>query len=1065
MKISAVYNPAPGKDLPGMRFFVWILLAMLSLPVAGQKYFFDSYGVEQGLGSSKIYCILQDHRDLVWLGTEAGVSRFDGHTFVDFSSEQGMAENGVYSVFEDSRGNIWFGHLDGGITRYDGYHFEVIRFDSLSVKGDITSILETQDHHLWITTSASGALRITHPFGPVNEMEVEQFLGKKGLSDRIFGSFLSRDDDYYCLSDVGIHKYVPAVDSFTIFTLKHFTHYWSKTCMLEDRKGNMWFGTYNGGLYKYDKAKDTMIVYDKRDGLAKNWVSCLYEDSRGDLWVGTFGGGITRIRDGQLKTYNTGNGLNDDVIQCLTEDHEGNLLIGTRYHGLSIFKGEQFLSISVSDGLSSPSVWSICQAPGGAYWFGTNSGITVYDPGKAPEKKFRYYNRKEDGIEDQIRTIVRDPSGNLWIGTYQGGIFQYNLKKQRFFYDFYLNRNLYRDLIVTALAVDKHGNIWAGTHDGLAWYDPHTRAGTRYTQGKGLMGNGITALCYDPVKNNLWIGSERKKGLTCYHLDTKKFEKIPLTRQFAPLAITLDGKGNLWMGSAIGLFAWNNDSLYLHLTEEDGLLSNHVNLVMSDEKGNIYIGTNKGLNKYVPDEKKMFIYTKHNGFTGIETLRNAVYHDRQGYFWFGTANGVTRLDPRCEPEKVMEPLTHIRSMQVNYEPRRMTGGLKLNYRENAIMFNYYSICLTNPDAVRYRVMLEGADAGWRPVTTQTRAIYSALPPGKYTFKVIARNSQGVWNSTPVSFSFLIRPPFYRTWWFILIILILVTTGIMAYIKIREQNLIREKLILERKVAERTAEVLEKSKELEKKNKDITDSIRYAKRIQNAILPPADLFPDTFVYFRPKDIVSGDFFWMNTLGTKRFIAAVDCTGHGVPGAFMSFIGYNSLNKIVNERNITEAAAILDQLNEEVYKTLHVQSKDRDVKDGMDLALLVYDTETRTLQYAGSNNPLYLIRQGELLEIKADRFSIGMLSVDTGRKFTNHVLEMKEGDMTYIFSDGYADQFGGPEGKKFKSRQLKQLFLKIHDLSGNEQKRALEETLVAWMGREEQIDDILIIGTRY
>lgn len=1038
---------------------------MISLPVAGQKYFFDSYGVEQGLGSSKIYCILQDHRDLVWLGTEAGVSRFDGHTFVDFSSEQGMAENGVYSVFEDSRGNIWFGHLDGGITRYDGYHFEVIRFDSLSIKGDITSIRETQDHHLWITTSASGALRITRPFGPVKEMEVEQFLGKKGLSDRIFGSFLSRDDDYYCLSDVGIHKYVPAVDSFSIFTLKHFTHYWSKTCMLEDRKGNMWFGTYNGGLYKYDKAQDTMIVYDKRDGLAKNWVSCLYEDSRGNLWVGTFGGGITRIRDGQLKTYNTDNGLNDDVIQCLTEDHEGNLLIGTRYHGLSIFKGEQFMSISVSDGLSSPSVWAICQAPGGAYWFGTNSGITVYDPGKVPEKRFHYYNRKEDGIEDQIRTIVRDPSGNLWIGTYQGGIFQYNLKKQRFFYDFYLNRNLYRDLIVTALAVDKHGNIWAGTHDGLAWYDPRTKAGTRYTQGKGLMGNGITALCYDPVKNDLWIGSERKKGLTCYHLDTKKFEKIPLTRQFAPLAITLDGKGNLWMGSAIGLFAWNGDSLFLHLTEEDGLLSNHVNLVMSDEKGNIYIGTNKGLNKYVPDEKKMFIYTKHNGFTGIETLRNAVYHDRQGYFWFGTANGVTRLDPRCEPEKVMEPLTHIRSMQVNYEPRRMTDGLKLNYRENAIMFNYYSICLTNPDAVRYRVMLEGADAGWRPVTTQTRAIYSALPPGKYTFKVIARNSQGVWNSTPVSFSFMIRPPFYRTWWFILILLILVTTGIMAYIKIREQNLIREKLILERKVAERTAEVLEKSKELEKKNKDITDSIRYAKRIQNAILPPADLFPDTFVYFRPKDIVSGDFFWMNTLGTKRFIAAVDCTGHGVPGAFMSFIGYNSLNKIVNERNITEAAAILDQLNEEVYKTLHVQSKDRDVKDGMDLALLVYDTETRTLQYAGSNNPLYLIREGELLEIKADRFSIGMLSVDTGRKFTNHVLEMKEGDMTYIFSDGYADQFGGPEGKKFKSKQLKQLFLKIHGLSRDEQKRVLEETLVAWMGREEQIDDILIIGTRY
>ena len=260
-------------------------------------------------------------------------------------------------------------------------------------------------------------------------------------------------------------------------------------------------------------------------------------------------------------------------------------------------------------------------------------------------------------------------------------------------------------------------------------------------------------------------------------------------------------------------------------------------------------------------------------------------------------------------------------------------------------------------------------------------------------------------------------------------------------------------------------MVEKSKELERKNKDITDSIRYAKRIQNAILPPPDIFPDTFVFFHPKDIVSGDFFWMNTHETKRFIAAVDCTGHGVPGAFMSFIGYNSLNKIVNERHITEASVILDQLNEEVYKTLHVQSKDENVKDGMDLALLVYDTETRILQYAGANNPLYLIRDGELQEYKADRFAIGMISVDTERKFTNHTIEMKEGDMTYIFSDGYADQFGGPDGKKFKSKQLKRLFLDIHHLAPAGQKKKLEETLIAWMGYEEQVDDILIIGTRY
>ncbi len=1053
--------------LPRRLLFFLLFLPAAVIPGTAQKYFFDNYGVEEGLSSSKVYTIIQDHNDLVWLGNEAGVSLFDGREFRDFTTEQGLAPNGVFSILEDSRGNLWFGHLDGGLTRYDGHRFEIIRFDSLTIDGDVTSIRETAGHKIWITTSGSGALLLENPFGPAEKMQVKQYLGRKGLSDRIFNSYLSKDNRFFCLTDVGVHRYIPEKDSFEIFTLKPFTHYFIKTCMLEDRKGNLWFGTYHGGLYKYNRERDSLKIYDsKRDGLANNWISCLLEDSEGTLWVGTWGGGITRIHDGKLKTYDNTNGLQDNFIKCLVEDHEGNILIGTQYHGMSIFKGEEFVVIGKSDGLSNATVSAIYQSPEDVYWFGTNEGITVFDPSEKGDKKYRYYSREENGIENIIRFIVSDSRDHLWIGTYQGGIFEYDPGKDRFYYDAYLNnRYLYRDLIVTALTVDKEDHLWAGTNDGVTFFDPATKQGTRYSQGDGLVGNGITALYYDRKTNKLWIGSERKTGLTCYDLATKKFDRKIVSRNITPLAITSGPDGTLWLGTNVGLFAWDGDTITLHLTEENGLLANRVNLVITDKKGNVYIGTSKGLNKYIPATSRMVVYTRRNGFVGIETQRNAAYMDHKGYLWFGTANGVIRYDPDFKEQKNTEPLTHIRSIEVNYEPRRMVPGMKLSYTEKSVIFHYYSISLTNPDAVRYRVMLEGADAGWRPVTTETRATYSALSPGHYTFMVKARNSEGVWNSQPVTFSFTIRPPFYQTWWFITLVILLAALIVWTYIKIRERNLIREKMILEEKVIQRTAEVVEKSRELEEKNKDITDSIRYAKRIQNAIMPPEDEIPDSFVLFKPKDIVSGDFYWYNILERKVFIAAVDCTGHGVPGAFMSFIGYNSLYKIVNEYHITEAAAILDHLNDEIYRTLHFQTRVEEVKDGMDLALIVYDRETRILEYAGAHNPLYLIRRGELQEIKADRFSIGMTSLDAGRKFTNHKLSMEPGDMTYIFSDGYADQFGGPDGKKFKTRQLKQLFLKISAFDLEKQKKILDETIEKWRGSEAQVDDILVIGTKF
>jgi len=394
----------------------------------------------------------------------------------------------------------------------------------------------------------------------------------------------------------------------------------------------------------------------------------------------------------------------------------------------------------------------------------------------------------------------------------------------------------------------------------------------------------------------------------------------------------------------------------------------------------------------------------------------------------------------------------------------MVSGQRFSHKQNSIIFEYRCITM-NPDAVRYTIKLEGVDQEWRAPDIQTRVTYPALRHGRYTFLVKARNSEGVWNSEAESFQFEIRPPFYLTWYFILAALFATGLVIFVYIKIRERALRRENAVLEEKVRDRTATVVAQKEELAQKNKDITDSIRYAKRIQFAILPETPPFRDTFVLFKPKDIVSGDFYWFTEMTGREYFAAVDCTGHGVPGAFMSIIGHNSLTKIVREYGIMEPGQILTRLNREIISTLNRRSDSGDVLDGMDLALCCYMPSEGALEFAGAFNPLYLVRNGEVQETRADKVSIGRSSFNTGKEYTNHRVDIMSGDTVYLFSDGYADQFGGEMMKKFKNRNMKELFLRINDQSMEQQRQILDETIEDWRGELAQLDDILVIGRRF
>ncbi len=241
-----------------------------------------------------------------------------------------------------------------------------------------------------------------------------------------------------------------------------------------------------------------------------------------------------------------------------------------------------------------------------------------------------------------------------------------------------------------------------------------------------------------------------------------------------------------------------------------------------------------------------------------------------------------------------------------------------------------------------------------------------------------------------------------------------------------------------------------------------------RRIQNAILPSFSLISshlkNYFVLYLPKDIVSGDFYWVHEVDGLIMVAAVDCTGHGVPGAFMSIVGFNQLNHAVSVKQARSASLILDELNQGVITTLNENRTDTSIKDGMDMALCIFDLPARKAEFAGANNSLCQIRDQKLIKYKADRFPIGVFEGQKPQLFTNNMVDLKDGDCLYLFSDGYADQFGGPENKKFMSKRFEELLVEISTKPMEVQKEMLISRLVTWKGNNDQVDDILVIGIK-
>ncbi len=401
----------------------------------------------------------------------------------------------------------------------------------------------------------------------------------------------------------------------------------------------------------------------------------------------------------------------------------------------------------------------------------------------------------------------------------------------------------------------------------------------------------------------------------------------------------------------------------------------------------------------------------------------------------------------------------------NEEKYYLLDQLHFNYYDRSLVFDLSAPFYLKDNSTSYQYYAEGMSEGWSEWNPSGELVFPVLPMGKFILHVRARNVLNQVTEVK-SYPIVIKPPWWLSLPFLVAAGILLILIVAVIIRWRVRKLKRDKLLLEQKVRERTAEIQRQKDEISDQKKEIMDSIHYAQRIQKAVLPSDRMveqnLPEHFIFYLPRDIVSGDFYWISSVENRTVFAAADCTGHGVPGAFMSMLGVSFLNEIVNKSRRLNAGRILDNLRANVKETLS-QSEKGSAKEGMDIALCIYDREKMTMQYAGAFNPLYLVRNGELTEYKADTMPIGIHIVQE-TNFKNHTIKVEAGDCFYIFSDGFQDQFGGGEGKKFLSKSMKQMFLEIHGQPMQKQREIVHKTLQEWMNGFDQVDDIVVLGVR-
>ncbi|TAE01270.1 MAG: hypothetical protein EAZ97_03540 [Bacteroidetes bacterium] len=1091
-------------------FLIIIATVFLCKNLLAQQYDIKSFSLEEGLRQSEVFNLIQDSKKNIWLGTNGGLSRFNGKKFETLTKKDGLIDDHVLNVREDKFGNLWIITF-AGIIKYDGKNFVSFPSDSLIPKMRASFFWENPKRKgeflLWAWQDQNNQKLIYFDgknminFGKKHENILGKFINLRFRSSKEKAFFIDAngiliDFDGEKLQKSTYYDYPIFKDALTIRPF------------FEDNEGFVWIANQTDSLRIYRcKDKQAERFYFPTEITNLNFF--IAQDSKKNIWV---------LANGTLFRYNgkkfdlrigSENGMPNTQYNSMIIDHEDRIWMSTLGMGVLRYDGNLFTGFTNKDGLFSDIVRCFYRDSQNNFWISSLNALNKYDG-----KKMVSYP-----VLGQVNTRIlkiEELEKNKYLLATDVGLLFFDGKN---FTPANQAYGLPANVAIRYFLKEKDGIWFATINLGIAFFDGKTTK--FYNQENDGISSNFTRYLFRDQQKNLWI---------CTNLGIDKFDGIKMTNYTTENGLSFDlvlhgatdRFGRVWAGTFGGGLDYFANGKMLHLnTSNSNLSSDLIYSLINDWQGNLWIGTQAGVDKISFDKegniKKIRNYGKEEGFLGVENNGHAVLLDKDSSIWFGTIKGAYHYNPKAEMPNLNPPITRITQLdlflrKIDWKSERyafccqsidawdnLPKDLILPYDSNSLSFHFEAVSYQSPKKIRFQWKLEGIDKTWSPESNKTEANYPNLPAGKYTFLVKSCNSEGIWNEEPAKFSFTITPPWWATFWakslFLSAFLGITFTGIRLRINaIKDQKKELERLVIEKtaEVVKQKDEILEKNvemslqreeimsqnefinnqnRDLNRKNKDITSSINYAKRIQEAMLPDREgilqAFPNSFVFFQPRDIVSGDFYWFtsifeNGIRIKNVIVAADCTGHGVPGAFMSMAGTAYLNQIVNFQGITEPNKILTELSKNIRKALRQELSEN--KDGMDISVCTVDILQNKLQYSGAKNPLVYIKNKEMFVVKADRFSVGGKHAKAHQEFSLHEIPLEKEQKTcfYIFTDGYEDQFGGLKPTKFMSKNLRKLFLEIHEKPCFEQEKILSRTLEDWTMGHRQIDDILVIG---
>ena len=793
-------------------------------------------------------------------------------------------------------------------------------------------------------------------------------------------------------------------------------------------------GTDGTGIYLFDLKGNLIRIINKTDGLTNQQIRALHFDQYNNLWSANDNEIFLIDLSNPITFFENNDGINSS-IEDIDFDDNNDILISSHIDLLTHQLKDDRLNFKSTEAFQ----MDVFQLKEFTFSDSTKKTLVIANNGVYE------YNKDKDPllISDMYAWDLHQSESNpnrIWVGLDGDGIGSliYNPATKRVKLEQYNYPNTFGEV---RKVVEKDGNVYYTVKDGgIALFDTTKQQQDNYLTGLiNYEDSKYSQFYLYNFYNEVFVGTDN--GV--YIIENNHL--ISFKEKY---------KSNYF----------NKKNLYIHRlynNKNDEKLWFVIFHNSSKENEKIEVGYIEFFN----DSIKLTT----NPLKTIQEGIHSIQTDKEGIVWFGGVKKLYAYNPNvditnfdstaCYISRIMIKDSVISSF-VNYNH---IINPNIDYSFNSITFKFTSPSYVGGAQNLFSTYLEGIDEHWSDWSTDNIRTYPRLDNGKYTFKVKSKNFYGQ-ESKAAIFSFTILPPWYKTWWAFLLYFLIAIALIYIIIRISLKRVQEQNAKLEKIVDERTAEVELQKHEIEEKNKDIVDSIKYAKRIQNTILPSNErmdeILKDYFVIYKPKDIVSGDFYWADLLDGKSYFSAIDCTGHGVPGAFVSIVGFNGLKRTVNEFKVREPGKILDTLTDIVVDTF--TASESHLKDGMDLSLCSLDYQTLTLEYAGANNSLVIIRDGEIIEIKANKQPIG--EFDNRVPFTNHSVQLQKGDCIFLFSDGYADQFGGPKGKKFKLKTLKNLFVSIAHLSPKEQKEKLEKAFYDWKGEIEQLDDVCLIGVK-